>query len=249
MSRIFGSTFFEREGERKTTMCKRKGFTLIELLVVIAIIALLMAILLPALQRVKEQARTISCRSNLRQYGVVERMYLDDNEGRFPNPWHWLYSDFGGPERKDEPDGPLWPYIKDKDINLCASFKTIGISMGKDPRYSYSTNGYLGANGYFSTRAATTESEVKQPAKIFAFSEENLWKIPGLGGYVLNDNGLYIDPPPGIRDCFATYHSAPGGDIEKGSANLVFVDGHCDMIRAEDQYDGGNYEIADPKVE
>ena len=67
-------------------MQRLKGFTLIELLVVIAIIAVLMAILLPAIQRAKEQARTISCRSNLRQYGIAERMYLDDCQGRFPNP-------------------------------------------------------------------------------------------------------------------------------------------------------------------
>jgi prepilin-type N-terminal cleavage/methylation domain-containing protein/prepilin-type processing-associated H-X9-DG protein len=254
-SRIVGSSFFEREAERRTTVRERKGFTLIELLVVIAIIAILMAILMPALQRVKEQSRTISCRSNLRQYGIVERMYLDDNEGRFPNPWYWLYSDGGNFEREDEPDGPLWPYIKDKDINLCTSFSIIGKSMEREARYSYSTNGYLGADGWFDndgnskTRAAKTESEVKRPAEIFSFSEENLWEIEGLSSYTLNDNGLYIDPPPGTRDCFATYHSAPGGDLEKGSANLVFVDGHTDMIKAEDQYDGGNYEIADPKLD
>ena len=76
--------------------------------------------------------------------------------------------------------------------------------MGREPRYSYSTNGYLGAKGYFGTDAVKNESEVKHPADVFLFSEENLWSIPGLSGYTLNDNGLYIDPPPGIRDCFAT---------------------------------------------
>ena len=233
-------------------MREKKAFTLVELLVVIAIIALLMAILLPALQRAKEQARTITCRNKLRQYGICMRMYLDDFEGRFPNPWYWLYSDGGNYEREDTPDGPLWPYIKDKDINLCTSFKTIGKSMGLEPLYSYSTNGYLGAGGWFDrdgnsdTNAVKSESEIKHPADVFSFSEENLWRIQGLSGYTLNDNGLYIDPPPGVRDCFSTYHSAPGGDRNKGSANLVFVDGHTGMIKAEDQYDGGNYEIANP---
>ena len=234
-------------------MSRRRGFTLIELLVVIAIIALLMAILMPALQRVKEQARELTCRSNLRQYGIVQRLYLNDYEGNFPNPWFWLYSEGGNFEREDPPDGPLWPYIKDKDINLCTSFLTIGKSMGREPLYSYSTNGYLGAGGWFDedgnsdTDAVTNESEIKHPANVFSFSEENLWTISGLSGSQLNDNGLYIDPPPGTRDCFATYHNAPGGDRNKGSANLVFVDGHSGKIRAEDQYDGGNYEIADPK--
>ena len=63
-------------------MEKRKGFTLIELLVVIAIIAILMAIMMPALQRVKEQAREMTCRANLRQYGLAQALYLGDNEDR-----------------------------------------------------------------------------------------------------------------------------------------------------------------------
>jgi prepilin-type N-terminal cleavage/methylation domain-containing protein len=65
---------------------KNKGFTLIELLVVIAIIALLVAILLPALQRVREQARGAACRSNLRQWGVILAMYANDHDGQFFSP-------------------------------------------------------------------------------------------------------------------------------------------------------------------
>jgi prepilin-type N-terminal cleavage/methylation domain-containing protein len=54
---------------------KQRGFTLIELLVVIAIIAILMGVLMPALTAVKEQARNITCRANLRQYGLAQSVY------------------------------------------------------------------------------------------------------------------------------------------------------------------------------
>ncbi len=62
---------------------KRGGFTLVELLVVIAVIALLMAILMPALQLVRDQTKSLICQSNLRQWGVLFMMYADDHEGKF----------------------------------------------------------------------------------------------------------------------------------------------------------------------
>ena len=67
----------------KSATADLPGFTLIELLVVIAIIALLMSILMPALTRVKKQARTVACLANIKQWGLFFSIYAEDYNGRF----------------------------------------------------------------------------------------------------------------------------------------------------------------------
>jgi prepilin-type N-terminal cleavage/methylation domain-containing protein/prepilin-type processing-associated H-X9-DG protein len=90
-------------------MSFKKGFTLIELLVVISIVALLMAMLMPALNKVKEQAQAAVCRSNLRHWGVTFKLYLADHDDKMPGGWLDV----------------LYPYYKDLDLALCPSAKKV----------------------------------------------------------------------------------------------------------------------------
>ena len=100
------------ECSRNTRRNQRRcaAFTLIELLVVISIITLLAALLLPTLQRVRNQARAVVCQSNLRQCGVLFENYTSDHDGYFFRPWG------PPPGLSDEwgrwPDA-LYPYYKD----------------------------------------------------------------------------------------------------------------------------------------
>ena len=97
-----------RDGPCRVRNKSPGAFTLIELLVVIAIIVLLMALLLPALQRVKRQAKAIGCQSNLRQWGHAFAMYTSDNNGWLPQ-FHLF-----------RPLCPLRDYINDfNDLFLC----------------------------------------------------------------------------------------------------------------------------------
>ena len=99
-------------------MSKKKAFTLIELLVVIAIIALLMSILMPALARVRQQAKSVICQSNLKNWALFYAMYMDEKGGGFF--WHGpcTYGDIGTTRWLNR----LRPYYKDNnDLRLCPS--------------------------------------------------------------------------------------------------------------------------------
>jgi len=99
----------------RSSFINSDGFTLIELLVVIAVIALLLAVLLPALGRVRRQAREAACRSNLRQWGIALHVYTSAHDGKLPpihldNSEDYIYSFW----RR-----ALWDSLNRNGVSLC----------------------------------------------------------------------------------------------------------------------------------
>jgi len=121
-------------------MHKSRGFTLIELLVVIAIIAVLMAILMPALNRVREQGKRAACLSHLRQLTIAWITYADENDDKLVNgaagysnqqlswgdhrnelAWVNAVSTNWDTQVQGIREGALWPYLKNEKIYRCAT--------------------------------------------------------------------------------------------------------------------------------
>jgi len=120
-------------------MRTRPGFTIVELLVVIAIVATLAALLLPAVQGVREAARTTQCASNMRQVGLAVMTYADAHHGRFPRTDH---------DRDAEGESLSWiftvaPFLENCDaVRICPSDPRAGERLAAGCT-SYLINSYV----------------------------------------------------------------------------------------------------------
>jgi prepilin-type processing-associated H-X9-DG protein len=152
--------------------------------------------------------------------------------------------------------GKMWAYFDEMGIRPCPIFRDCdrsrecenpGHNQNIDikPQYSYTMNGYLGTAR---DGGVLRVSEVRDPSKVFFFAEENSWSLrpshptfparwlsAPLSTKALDDTVLLIDPTPGAINCFATYHDTPRGDLNRGYGNVVFIDGHVELIGVEDQ--------------
>jgi prepilin-type N-terminal cleavage/methylation domain-containing protein len=133
-----------------------RAFTLIELLVVVAIIAILAALLLPALGRAKESGKRALCSSNLRQWGIIAYAFSDDNQARFPQPYRmkYVYYNHTGPGFIARTNSNPWYYgtfystlqeygLTDS-ISLCPSGTQRAVTDGGEGTWW----GYFKSTGY-----------------------------------------------------------------------------------------------------
>ncbi|MHC4518892.1 MAG: type II secretion system protein [Planctomycetota bacterium] len=167
---------------------KKKGFTLIELLVVISVITLLVALLVPALERARDQARVVVCQSNLRQCGVYFSMYAEANDNRF-------YSNLGIVGGFPGWRKPMEVYFEgEPDILLCPSARTYRRLSGITPTWgggSRSAWKYGGVVASYGTNHWIAAGEEADPR---AWWTSQAWETPLIrgGGQYPRVSGLHV---------------------------------------------------------
>ena len=226
-----------RHERHKEKVCRAGGFTLVELLVVIAIIALLAALLLPALSKSKDQAQAIACAGNIKQLSVAWFLYADDNTDLLVNnhgvpetlarrqTWANNVEDW---ERSD--DNTNLVFLSESKLAPFANraTKIYKCPADREPApngeriRSLSMNALVGNPGELTNRFNPLyvqfykTAEVLNPAGIFVFLDEHADTIND--GFFVNrlEDGGWGNLP-------ASYH--------RGAANLSFADGHVEPHR------------------